>query len=67
MIRLCNLSYTYPTAQHPSLLRASLTVAPGELVLLTGPTGCGKSTLLRVAAGLAGRHGQGRLEEHVAG
>lgn len=30
----------------------TLTLAPGELVALVGPTGCGKSTLLRILAGL---------------
>jgi NitT/TauT family transport system ATP-binding protein len=31
----------------------SLTVRPGEFVVLLGPSGCGKTTLLRLAAGLA--------------
>jgi NitT/TauT family transport system ATP-binding protein len=30
----------------------SLTVQPGEILVLTGPSGCGKSTLLRALAGL---------------
>jgi multiple sugar transport system ATP-binding protein len=30
----------------------SLTVEPGELVVLVGPSGCGKSTTLRMVAGL---------------
>lgn len=30
----------------------SLTVEPGEIVVLTGPSGCGKSTVLRALAGL---------------
>jgi NitT/TauT family transport system ATP-binding protein len=30
----------------------SLTVRPGEILVLTGPSGCGKSTLLRALAGL---------------
>jgi len=30
----------------------SLTVRPGEVVVILGASGCGKSTLLRIAAGL---------------
>lgn len=30
----------------------SLTVQPGEILVLTGPSGCGKSTVLRALAGL---------------
>lgn len=36
----------------PALAGASLSVHPGEIVLLRGPNGAGKSTLLRVCAGL---------------
>lgn len=46
----------------PALAGASLTVDPGEVVLLEGPNGAGKSTLLRLAAGLLPLHtGRGRI------
>jgi multiple sugar transport system ATP-binding protein len=32
----------------------SLTIEPGEFMVLVGPSGCGKSTLLRMIAGLEG-------------
>ena len=35
------------------LERLDLSVAPGELVVVTGPNGSGKTTLLRLCAGLA--------------
>src|SRR5688572_8529419 len=30
----------------------TMTIDPGEFVVLVGPSGCGKSTLLRIVAGL---------------
>ena len=41
------------TAAGPGRLDVALTVAPGELLALTGPSGAGKTTLLRLLAGLA--------------
>lgn len=48
MIQVENLSFTYSGAARPSLCDISLQVAPGEFILLCGPTGCGKSSLLRM-------------------
>jgi NitT/TauT family transport system ATP-binding protein len=42
------LSYTGA----PVIDELSLTVRPGEILVLTGPSGCGKSTVLRALAGL---------------
>ena len=42
------LSYT----GRPVVDGLSLTVQPGEILVLTGPSGCGKSTVLRALAGL---------------
>jgi len=47
-----NLDFTYNRADSPALRQVSLTVEPGEFVLLAGPSGCGKTSLLRAACGL---------------
>jgi cell division transport system ATP-binding protein len=50
LIRLYNANKRYPSGR-VAFQAVTLHVAPGELVLLTGPTGSGKSTLLRVLFG----------------
>ncbi len=52
MIRVENLSYTYPSYERSALRSVSFDVEPGECVLLTGESGCGKSTLIRCLNGL---------------
>lgn len=42
-----------------------LTVAPGERVLLSGPTGSGKTTLLRLLSGVCARAGWGEVTGEV--
>ena len=43
---------------------AALTLAPGDLVLLTGPNGAGKSTLLRALVGLLPASGEVQVQGH---
>lgn len=63
---LDNVCYRYPSAPTWTVQDITVSVAPGEVVLLTGPTGCGKSTLLRLIAGLLQRHGQGDFSGMVS-
>jgi ABC-type sugar transport system ATPase subunit len=46
------LRFRYPQADVDTLSGISLTVEPGEFLVLVGESGCGKSTLLRLLAGL---------------
>ncbi|MEO6867085.1 MAG: ATP-binding cassette domain-containing protein [Gaiellales bacterium] len=67
------VSMRYPDADSDAVSEASLRVAPGELVVLTGASGSGKSTLLDVVTGVAPRttggtrRGSVRLGAHVLG
>jgi len=59
------LRYRYPEASRAALRDVSLTLAPGELVLLAGRSACGKSTLLRAACGLVPHFHGGEIEGRV--
>ena len=47
-----SLSFRYPGRAMPVLAQCSLTIAPGDRILLQGPSGGGKSTLASLLAGL---------------
>ena len=46
------LTFRYRRASEPAIQDLSLTVQPGEVLLVAGPSGCGKSTLIRAINGL---------------
>jgi energy-coupling factor transporter ATP-binding protein EcfA2/energy-coupling factor transporter transmembrane protein EcfT len=46
------VAYSYVREGHGLAQPTSLSVMPGELLLVTGPSGCGKSTLARCLTGL---------------
>jgi energy-coupling factor transport system ATP-binding protein len=52
MIKLSSLSYSYPDSVVGALRSITMSIDPGEFVLLSGSSGSGKSTLLRVVNGL---------------
>jgi energy-coupling factor transporter ATP-binding protein EcfA2 len=52
VLRVEDVRYTYGGSAAPSLDGVSLSVAPGEFVVVAGLSASGKSTLLRAAAGL---------------
>ncbi len=47
-IRFEHADFSYEGSPTPVFTDLSLTVAPGEILALVGPTGCGKSTLLQL-------------------
>ena len=47
VMRVENLTYTYPEAPKPSLHNIDLPIRRNKITALIGPSGCGKSTLLR--------------------
>jgi energy-coupling factor transport system ATP-binding protein len=52
IVEIEGLTFRYRRASEPAIHDISLTVSPGEVVLIAGPSGCGKSTLIRAMNGL---------------
>ena len=65
MIKINNLSYSYPTSKTQVLKDINLQIKEGEFVLITGPTGSGKSTLLYCLNGLIPHLFEGELSGHI--
>jgi energy-coupling factor transport system ATP-binding protein len=52
LVEVEGLTYRYRRASEPAVRDLSLSIDPGEVLLVAGPSGCGKSTLLRAMNGL---------------
>ena len=52
LVTVDELTFRYRRASEPAIRDISLTVEPGQVVLIAGPSGCGKSTLIRAINGL---------------
>lgn len=52
MIKVDNVTFSYPGSSETVLSNLNLTIEDGEFLCIIGHSGCGKSTLLRLVAGL---------------
>ena len=53
-----HLNFAYPEQEKQAISDLSLSVQPGEFLVLCGPSGCGKSTLLRQLKTVLAPHGR---------
>ena len=53
-----NLTFAYPEQEKNAISDLTLSVQPGEFLVLCGPSGCGKSTLLRQLKTVLAPHGR---------
>jgi energy-coupling factor transporter ATP-binding protein EcfA2 len=60
-----DLSFRYRDRQELAIQDISLSMEPGELLLVAGPSGCGKTTLARCINGLIPRSYKGELSGSI--
>lgn len=66
MIRLNDVSYSYPDAEHPVLRDVNLAVDAGEILGVVGASGAGKTTLAKIITGFIPHVDGGDLAGSVA-
>lgn len=65
MIKIENLTYTYPGAQNPTLKNVNIEIEKGDFLAIIGNNGCGKSTLCKIINGLIPHFIMGNYEGNV--
>lgn len=65
-VELHDVSFTYSTAEKPSVSGVSFAVEPGELCALVGPNGAGKTTVCNIIRGFIPRFHTGDLVGRVS-
>ena len=66
MIRLEQVSYTYPHTVQKALDQLSFSLPQGRCLMVTGPSGAGKTTLCLAAAGILHHEYGGKKSGHVS-
>lgn len=65
IVKVEDLSYTYPNNEEYAISDITLDIEAGEFVLLTGPSGCGKTTFCRTLNGLIPKFYNGQLSGNI--
>ena len=65
MIKIKDLTFTYPGAKTPNLKNITLNIEKGDFLAVTGNNGCGKSTLCKTLNGLIPHFISGDFEGSV--
>lgn len=65
-IQISGVTYQYPNQDAAALQDLSITVRPGEVLAIMGPTGAGKTTLVSLLNGLIPQHFEGNFNGEVS-